>query len=134
MFERHRDEPINEDAMKTHKILSRSTVAAAVAVMISGAAFAAPPASKPTTPARGPNSPTLSHQNPSSCMGAERASRNARGGDREKGAFGQEQSEYVHFLIEAPDGMSFGEWLQTWKADCAFPPGGDDTEEEPADQ
>jgi hypothetical protein len=120
--------------MKTHRILSRSTVAAVGAAVGSSAARAAPQASKPTTPARGKNSPTLSHQNPSSCVGAARASRNSKGGDREQGAFGESQSEFVRFLIEAPERMSFGEWLQTWKEDCAFPPGRDETEDESADQ
>lgn len=112
--------------MKNYKFLCRSSAIAAVAAAIAGAAFAAPPASKPATPASGPNSPTLSHENPSSCLGAERASRNSNGGDREHGAFGPEQSDYVQFLMDAPEGMTFGEWLATWKDSCAFPPGGGD--------
>jgi hypothetical protein len=112
--------------MITLTVLGRSAIAAAAAALLAGSAIAAPPASKPQTPASGANSPTLDHDNPSSCLGAERASRNSNGGDREHGAFGDEQSAYVAYLIEAPEGMSFGQWLQTWKDQCEFAPGADE--------
>lgn len=65
------------------------------------------------------------HDNPSQCMGLERGARNSSGGDREKGAFGPAQSEFVAMFNDA-DGWtdpttgetyySYGEWLQAWKA------------------
>jgi hypothetical protein len=58
----------------------------------------------------GPNSPTATHDNPSSCVGAERATRNSNGGDRAQGGFGPAQSEFVQTLD------SYGQWLQEWKA------------------
>lgn len=70
----------------------------------------------------GPNSPTITHDNPSSCLGAERAGRNSNGGDRAQGGFGQAQSDYVHSLNAAGD-MSYGEWLQTWMQSCTNAPG-----------
>lgn len=73
----------------------------------------------------GADNPTVTHDNPSSCLGAERASRNSAGGDREKGAFGQAQSDYVQSLNEAGE-MSYGEFLQTWMQACANAPGGDE--------
>jgi hypothetical protein len=75
-----------------------------------------------TTPAiaqrSGPDSPTITHENPSSCLGAERAGRNSKGGDRAQGAFGQAQSDYVQYLKDGGE-MSYGEFLQQWKAACA---------------
>ena len=65
----------------------------------------------------GANNPTATHDNPSSCLGAERATRNSNGGDRAQGEFGQAQSDYVQFLNEGGE-MSFGEFLQTYKAAC----------------
>ena len=73
----------------------------------------------------GPNSPTLTHDNPSSCLGAERASRNSNGGDRAQGGFGQAQSDYVHYLQDGGT-MSYGEFLQTWKSQCTYAPGSND--------
>jgi hypothetical protein len=70
----------------------------------------------------GPNSPTITHDNPSSCLGAERAGRNSNGGDRAQGGFGAAQSAYVHEL-QAGGTMSYGEFLQTWMQQCANAPG-----------
>jgi len=64
----------------------------------------------------GPNSPTVTHDNPSSCLGAERASRNSNGGDRAQGGFGQAQSDYVAYLNAS--GQNYGQFLQDWKASC----------------
>lgn len=41
----------------------------------------------------GAANPTATNDNPSSCLGAQRATRNSRGGGRDQGAFGREQSE-----------------------------------------
>ncbi|MET3667615.1 hypothetical protein [Caulobacter sp. 1776] len=112
--------------MSTLTALCRTATIAAAATLLVGTAVAAPSEPAKPTPANGANSPTLTHDNPSSCLGAERASRNSNGGDREHGAFGEAQSAYVHYLLEAPEGMSYGQWLQTWKAACGFPPGGED--------
>jgi hypothetical protein len=60
----------------------------------------------------GPDNPTATHDNPSSCLGAERATRNSDGGDREHGGFGPAQSAFVQ------DQQPYGQWLQEWKADC----------------
>ena len=60
--------------------------------------------------ASGPDSPTATHDNPSSCLGAERATRNSNGGDREHGGFGPAQSDFVK--AESP----YGQWLKEWKA------------------
>lgn len=73
----------------------------------------------------GPNSPTLTHTNPSSCLGAERASRNSNGGDRAQGVFGQAQSDYVAYLNQGGT-ETYGEFLQEWKSQCAYAPGGTD--------
>ena len=59
----------------------------------------------------GPDSPTATHDNPSSCLGAERATRNSNGGDREHGGFGPAQAEFVK--AEQP----YGQWLKEWKAE-----------------
>jgi hypothetical protein len=56
----------------------------------------------------GAASPTLN--NNASCVGAERASRNSRGGDRDQGDFGPAQSGFVQDLNDG--GSSFGQWLQ----------------------
>jgi hypothetical protein len=99
------------------------TAAAAAAICVSVPAFAQ---------SSGANSPTLTHDNPSSCLGAERASRNSNGGDRAQGAFGKAQSAYVQSLNE--DGtMSYGEFLQTWMSQCANAPGSSDTDDEGGD-
>ena len=53
------------------------------------------------------------------CLATERASRNSNGGDREQGTFGQEQAAYVAFINSpASQYMSYGEFLQIWKAAC----------------
>ena len=78
--------------------------------------------SAPSFARSGTESPTVDHTNPSSCLGAERASRNSNGGDRAQGGFGQAQAEYVHYLNEGGT-MSYGEFLQIWKAACENAPG-----------
>jgi hypothetical protein len=78
-------------------------------------------------PRSGGDSPTLTNDNPSSCLGAERASRNSNGGDRAQGGFGQAQSDFVASLNAS--GMSFGEFLQTWMDACENSPGGDDEDD-----
>ena len=95
-----------------------------IAILASVAELLAPPAlAQQGTPRSGPNSPTTTHDNPSSCLGAERASRNSNGGDRAQGGFGQAQSDYVAYL-NAGGTMSYGEFLQVWKAACTNAPGG----------
>lgn len=82
---------------------------------------AAPVLAQSGAPRSGTNSPTASHDNPSSCLGAERATRNSNGGDRAQGVFGQDQSAYVADLNASGD--SYGQWLQTWKEACENAPG-----------
>jgi hypothetical protein len=53
----------------------------------------------------GPDNPTAAHDNPSSCLGAERATRNSDGGDRAHGGFGPGQSEFVR------NHQPYGQWL-----------------------
>ena len=89
------------------------------------AAAAAVLAVAPASARPGADNPTATHDNPSSCLGAERATRNSAGGDREKGAFGQAQSDYVRLLNETGE-MSYGEFLQTWMQACTNAPGGDE--------
>lgn len=73
----------------------------------------------------GTNSPTATHTNPSSCLGAERATRNSNGGDRAQGGFGQAQSDYVAYINSGmSDYMSYGDFLQYWKSTCQYAPGG----------
>ena len=79
----------------------------------------------------GTNSPTLTHTNPSSCLGAERASRNSNGGDRAQGGFGQAQSDYVQSLQGT--GQSYGEFLQTWMDQCTNAPGSGTTDDQADD-
>jgi hypothetical protein len=64
----------------------------------------------------GPDSPTATHDNPSSCLGAERATRNSVGGDRAQGGFGPAQAEWIAEVKAA--GLNYGQWLAEWKADC----------------
>lgn len=69
-------------------------------------------------PHSGPANPTATHDNPSSCLGAERATRNSAGGDREKGGFGPAQSGAVKA------NQPYGQFLQEWKsANCEHAPG-----------
>jgi hypothetical protein len=89
------------------------TVAAATAIAFTAPAFAQ---------SSGPNSPTITHDNPSSCLGAERAGRNSNGGDRAHGGFGAAQSAYVQMLNEGGT-MSYGDFLQTWMDSCTNAPG-----------
>ena len=87
------------------------------------AAFAVAVAASPVlaasggTPNSGPNSPTATHDNPSSCLGAERATRNSNGGDRAQGDFGPAQSAFVADLNASGD--NYGQWLQGWKSSCS---------------
>ena len=54
------------------------------------------------------------------CLATERAGRNSKGGDREKGGFGQEQAAYVAWINSgASEYMSYGEFLQWWKSTCS---------------
>jgi len=64
----------------------------------------------------GPNSPTLTHDNPSSCLGAERAARTSSGGDRAHGAFSPAQAETVK------DKQPYGQWLKGWMNSCQHSP------------
>jgi hypothetical protein len=64
------------------------------------------------------NQHPISHDNPSSCMGAERSSQNSIGGFRDQGGFGPEQSAYVQYLMDQGT-YTYGQWLQeVWKPDC----------------
>ena len=93
------------------------TLASIVAI----AAFAAGPALA-QTPRSGTNSRTATHTNPSSCLGAERATRNSNGGDRAQGGFGQAQSEQVQ--ADKAAGTNYGQGtLQTFKQSCQYAPG-----------
>lgn len=74
------------------------------------------------TPRSGPNSPTATHTNPSSCLGAERATRNSNGGDRAHGAFGKAQSAQVQ--ADKAAGTNYGQGtLKTFKESCTYAPG-----------
>lgn len=84
----------------------------------------------PATARPGADNPTATHDNPSSCLGAERATRNSAGGDREHGAFGHAQSDFVA-QINAGDFEewgSYGEFLREYLASCENAPGGGDDE------
>lgn len=56
-------------------------------------------------------------------LAVERATRNSDGGDREHGAFGQAQSDFVQGInngdYAAEGWTSFGDFLQEWKAENA---------------
>ena len=95
------------------KILS---LAAAVAICSGAPAFAQ------VTNGGGVAQAPATHSNPSSCLGAERATRNSNGGDRAQGGFGQAQSDYVHYLQQGGT-MSYGEFLQTFMSSCTYAPG-----------
>ena len=75
------------------------------------------------------------HTNPSSCVGAERATRNSNGGDRAQGGFGQAQSDYVQSLVD--QGMSYGDALHAFMQSCTYAPGsgsgGDDSDDDSGD-
>jgi len=66
--------------------------------------------------ASGEDSPTATHDNPSSCLGAERAVRNSDGGDRAQGGFGTAQAAWIAEVRAS--GQNYGEWLAQWKAAC----------------
>ena len=88
-------------------------------LLAGGACAALIPFPTAASAASGPESPTATHANPSSCQGAERATRNSVGGDREHGGLGPPQRVMVKTY--AP----YGQWLQGWKAEyCEYPPGG----------
>ena len=89
--------------------LSRFGVVIAGTTLALGAAM-------PAFAASGPSSPTATHDNPSSCLGAERATRNSNGGDRAQGGFGPAQSAFVQSQNAA--GSNYGQFLQDWKASC----------------
>ena len=59
----------------------------------------------------GTNSPTATNDNPSSCLGAERATSNSRGGERMMGEFGRQQSAVAR--AEAQDDTHGGFGQQT---------------------
>lgn len=99
-----------------------------ISVALVGVLCSAAPVLAQSTPRSGTNSPTASHDNPSSCLGAERATRNSNGGDRAQGVFGQDQSAYVADLNASGD--SYGQWLQTWTGTCTNAPGGSGEEDD----
>jgi len=103
----------------------RKIVSAAVAVALCSGA----PAFAQATNGGGVAQAPSTHTNPSSCLGAERATRNSNGGDRAQGGFGQAQSDYVQYLNEGGE-MSYGEFLQTWMQSCTYAPGATDSEDE----
>jgi hypothetical protein len=90
-------------------------------ILISAAALIAvgsPAFSQQGTPKSGTNSPTRTNDNPSACLGAERAGRNSNGGDRAQGGFGPAQRAEVQRLRDE-EGMNYGEALAAFKAMCA---------------
>ena len=94
------------------------TIAAVAALCVTAPAFAQ------STPRSGTNNPTATHTNPSSCLGAERATRNSNGGDRAKGQFGKEQSALAR--QQAQDNVQGGYGQQTLKPfmqNCTHAPG-----------
>jgi len=98
--------------------------------MIFAAALAATAAASPAfAQMSGPSSPTITHDNPSSCLGAERAGRNSNGGDRAQGGFGDAQSAYVAEL-KAGGTMTYGEFLRDYLSACTNAPGGSDLPED----
>jgi hypothetical protein len=98
-----------------------------VAALTLATAAVAAPNTTTNAPRSGSNSPTATHDNPSSCLGAERATRNSNGGDREHGLFGPAQAAFV--AAQRLLGINYGEFLGDWKADCQNPPGNDDDAE-----
>ena len=91
-----------------------------IGVVVAGTAFAMG-AALPAFADSGPNSPTATHNNPSSCLGAERATRNSNGGDRAQGGFGPAQSTFVGAINDGSAGQpesNYGQFLQDWKATC----------------
>jgi hypothetical protein len=56
-------------------------------------------------------------------LAIERATRNSDGGNREHGAFGREQSDFVHAvnagLVPGEDWANYGDFLKEWKAENA---------------
>jgi len=71
----------------------------------------------------GSANPTATNDNPSSCLGAERATRNSRGGDRMQGGFGQEQSDFVRSMNETD--MNYGYVIRGFQDDCEYGPRND---------
>ena len=85
-------------------------------------ALAAAPAFAQVTNGGGVAQAPSTHANPSSCLGAERSTRNSNGGDRAQGDFGAAQAAYVQYLNEGGT-MSYGEFLQTFMDTCEYAPG-----------
>lgn len=99
-------------------------LAAAAATMMSAPSFAAHGNGNARS---GAASPTVTNENPSSCLGAERASRNSRGGDRDQGGFGQAQSDYIALINDGgTDFENYGEALAAFRDTCDYAPGSDD--------
>jgi hypothetical protein len=96
----------------------RSLISTVVIVTLCSAA----PAFAQVTNGGGVAQAPSTHANPSSCLGAERATRNSNGGDRAQGDFGAAQSAYVQYLNEGGT-MSYGEFLQTFMDSCEYAPG-----------
>jgi hypothetical protein len=94
-------------------MLKQAILAAAVLTLSASLAIAAP------INGGGKGQPS-ENANP---LAVERATRNSDGGDREHGAFGQAQSDFVQGINNgdyAEEGWtSFGDFLQEWKADNA---------------
>ena len=77
-------------------------VAGAVSLSLAGGTVAAAGAGEPSDNA--------------SCMGKARATENSAGGEREKGEFGQDQSDYQHFLHDI--GLNYGQAVASPFARC----------------
>jgi hypothetical protein len=97
--------------------MKKTLITAALVSLVAGPAFA-----QQGTPRSGTNSPTATNDNPSSCLGAERATRNSNGGDRAQGEFGPEQAEFVRAMKAA--GFTYGEILAMFREGCANGPPG----------
>ena len=91
--------------------MKRIAMTAAACLAVSGLSI-------PAVAATGAGQPSEN----ASCVGQERATRNSAGGDRDKGGFGNAQSE------KAREEGAYGQFLQEWKAACGEEP------EEPADE
>lgn len=96
-------------------------LAAAAATLIAAPSFAAHGNGNARS---GAASPTATNENPSSCLGAERATRNSRGGDRDQGVFGEEQSAYIALINDGgTDYDNYGEALAAFRDTCEYAPG-----------
>lgn len=93
------------------RILATAAVAALAIPMLGAVGASA---------ASGANSPTATHDNPSSCLGAERATSNSNGGAREHGEFGQQQSAYVALINSGGTTYgNYGDAIAAFKAGCS---------------